>query len=89
LSRAVPDLRGHGRSRGLPPPYTTLQLAYDPSRLIDHLDIGSTAVLGYSAVCMLFAFATGKRPTIFGRRQLRIPRVASSYFAKKVSAMRN
>ena len=23
----VPDLRGHGRSRGLPPPYTPTQLA--------------------------------------------------------------
>jgi 3-oxoadipate enol-lactonase len=44
----VPDLRGHGRSRGLPPPYTTAQLADDLSRLLDHLGIGSTAVLGYS-----------------------------------------
>lgn len=24
----APDLRGHGRSRGLPPPYTAAQLAY-------------------------------------------------------------
>src|SRR5512133_596346 len=44
----VPDLRGHGRSRGLPPPYTAAQLASDLSRLLDHLGIGSTAVLGYS-----------------------------------------
>ncbi len=44
----VPDLRGHGRSRGLPPPYTAVQLASDLSRLLDHLGIGSTAVLGYS-----------------------------------------
>lgn len=44
----VPDLRGHGRSRGLPPPYTVRQLAADLSRLLDHLGIGSTAVLGYS-----------------------------------------
>jgi pimeloyl-ACP methyl ester carboxylesterase len=44
----VPDLRGHGRSRGLPPPYTTAQMASDLSRLLDHLGIGSTAVLGYS-----------------------------------------
>lgn len=44
----VPDLRGHGRSRGLPPPYSVAQLAADLSRLLDHLGIGSTAVLGYS-----------------------------------------
>jgi pimeloyl-ACP methyl ester carboxylesterase len=44
----VPDLRGHGRSRGLPPPYTAAQLASDLSRLLDHLGIDSTAVLGYS-----------------------------------------
>jgi pimeloyl-ACP methyl ester carboxylesterase len=44
----IPDLRGHGRSRGLPPPYTAAQLASDLARLLDHLDIDSTAVLGYS-----------------------------------------
>ena len=44
----VPDLRGHGRSRGLPPPYTAAQLAADLSNLLDHLGIDSTAVLGYS-----------------------------------------
>ncbi|MEU2616126.1 alpha/beta hydrolase [Micromonospora sp. NPDC007271] len=44
----VPDLRGHGRSRGLPPPYAAAQLASDLSRLLDHLGIDSTAVLGYS-----------------------------------------
>ena len=44
----VPDLRGHGRSRGLPPPYTAAQLASDLARLLDHLGIASTAVLGYS-----------------------------------------
>jgi len=44
----IPDLRGHGRSRGLPPPYTTAQLAADLSHLLDHLGVDSTAVLGYS-----------------------------------------
>ena len=44
----VPDLRGHGRSRGLPPPYSARQLAADLARLLDDLAIGSTAVLGYS-----------------------------------------
>jgi pimeloyl-ACP methyl ester carboxylesterase len=44
----VPDLRGHGRSGGLAPPYTVAQLAADLSRLLDHLGIDSTAVLGYS-----------------------------------------
>jgi 3-oxoadipate enol-lactonase len=44
----VPDLRGHGRSRTLPPPYTVTQLAADLAQLLDHLGIDSTAVLGYS-----------------------------------------
>lgn len=44
----VPDLRGHGRSRGLPPPYTAAQLASDLTYLLDHLGGESTAVLGYS-----------------------------------------
>jgi pimeloyl-ACP methyl ester carboxylesterase len=44
----VPDLRGHGRSRGLPPPYTAAQLASDLACLLDHLGVDSTAVLGYS-----------------------------------------
>jgi pimeloyl-ACP methyl ester carboxylesterase len=44
----VPDLRGHGRSRGLPPPYSAKQLASDLSRLLDHLGIDSASVLGYS-----------------------------------------
>jgi pimeloyl-ACP methyl ester carboxylesterase len=44
----VPDLRGHGRSRGLAPTFTAAQLASDLSRLLDHLGIDSTAVLGYS-----------------------------------------
>jgi 3-oxoadipate enol-lactonase len=44
----VPDLRGHGRSRGLPPPHTPTQLAGDLARLLDHLGIASTSVLGYS-----------------------------------------
>lgn len=44
----VPDLRGHGRSRGLAPPYSARQLAADLARLLDDLAIGSTAVLGYS-----------------------------------------
>jgi 3-oxoadipate enol-lactonase len=44
----VPDLRGHGRSRGLPPPSATANWAADLSRLLDHLGVESTAVLGYS-----------------------------------------
>jgi pimeloyl-ACP methyl ester carboxylesterase len=44
----IPDLRGHGRSRGMPPPYTVPQLAVDLVRLLDHLGIEACAVLGYS-----------------------------------------
>jgi 3-oxoadipate enol-lactonase len=54
----VPDLRGHGRSRQMPPPYTVAQLASDLARLLDHLGIESTALLGYSqggAIAQQFA----------------------------------
>lgn len=44
----VPDLRGHGQSRTLPPPYTATQLASDLARVLEHLGVDSTAVLGYS-----------------------------------------
>jgi pimeloyl-ACP methyl ester carboxylesterase len=44
----VSDLRGHGRSRALAPPFRAAQLASDLSRLLDHLGLDSTAVLGYS-----------------------------------------
>jgi len=60
----VPDLRGHGRSRGLAPPYTAAQLASDLSRLLDHLGIDSTAMLGYSyggAIVQQLAFDHPKR----------------------------
>jgi pimeloyl-ACP methyl ester carboxylesterase len=43
-----PDLRGHGRSRGLPPPYTVAQLASDLLPVLDDLGVDTTAVLGYS-----------------------------------------
>ena len=44
----VPDLRGHGMSSTLGPPYTVAQLAADLSRLLDHQRINSIAVIGYS-----------------------------------------
>jgi pimeloyl-ACP methyl ester carboxylesterase len=44
----VPDLRGHGRSRELPAPYTVPQLAADLAAILEHLGIASAAVLGYS-----------------------------------------
>jgi pimeloyl-ACP methyl ester carboxylesterase len=44
----IPDLRGHGRSRSLPPSYSVMQHANDLAQLLDHLGVASTAVLGYS-----------------------------------------
>lgn len=54
----VPDLRGSGKSRELPPPYTVEQQAADLARLLDGLGIDSADVLGYSqggAVAQQFA----------------------------------
>jgi pimeloyl-ACP methyl ester carboxylesterase len=44
----VPDLRGHGRSRALPPPYTVERLARDLADLLDHIGVDTVDVLGYS-----------------------------------------
>jgi pimeloyl-ACP methyl ester carboxylesterase len=44
----IPDLRGCGRSRNLPPPYSVKQQAADLAALLDHLDLASTDTLGYS-----------------------------------------
>ncbi len=60
----IPDLRAHGHSRGLPPPYTPAQMASDLARLLDSLGIESTAVLGYSmggAIAQQFALDYPKR----------------------------
>lgn len=44
----VPDLRGHGHSRGLPPPYDATVMASDLVQLLDALGLPPVAVLGYS-----------------------------------------
>jgi pimeloyl-ACP methyl ester carboxylesterase len=44
----IPDLRGCGKSRELPPPYTVEQQAADLAELLRHLEIESADVLGYS-----------------------------------------
>ena len=60
----IPDLRGHGQSRKLPPPYTPVQMASDLARLLDHLGIESAAVLGDSmggAIAQQFTIDYPKR----------------------------
>lgn len=44
----IPDLRGCGRSRNLPPPYSVKQQAADLAVLLEHLGIAKTDALGYS-----------------------------------------
>jgi pimeloyl-ACP methyl ester carboxylesterase len=54
----VPDLRGAGRSRTLPPPDTVERQAQDLAALVDKLSIDQADVLGYSqggAVALQFA----------------------------------
>ncbi len=44
----IPDLRGCGGSRDLPPPYSVRQQAADLAVLLGHLGIASADALGYS-----------------------------------------
>jgi pimeloyl-ACP methyl ester carboxylesterase len=44
----IPDLRGCGKSRSLPPPYSVAQQAADLARLLDHLGVATADALGYS-----------------------------------------
>ncbi len=44
----APDLRGRGRSAGLPAPYGLARHAEDLEALLDHLDIGAATVVGHS-----------------------------------------
>lgn len=44
----VPDLRGHGQSKHLMPPYTVERYAHDLAMLLKSLSITSVIVLGYS-----------------------------------------
>jgi len=44
----TPDLRGHGRSKNMPGPYTTVQHAEDIKKLLNALNIHSAYILGYS-----------------------------------------
>jgi len=44
----IPDLRGCGASRKLPPPYSVKQQAADLAALLDRLGVASADALGYS-----------------------------------------
>jgi lipase len=44
----APDLRGRGRSGGLPGPYALIDLADDAARMLDALDVERVAVAGHS-----------------------------------------
>ncbi len=44
----APDLRGRGRSSGLPGPYGMVQHADDLARLVDQLGLGPVPVVGHS-----------------------------------------
>src|SRR5687767_6388482 len=44
----VPDARGHGRSGGLPGPFSHRQCALDALALLDHLGVGRCQAIGVS-----------------------------------------
>lgn len=60
------DNRGHGRSEKLydPDRYQAPLMAADAARLLDHLDIGTADVMGYSMGARISAFLALERPDI-------------------------
>lgn len=60
------DNRGHGESEKLydPERYSASIMADDAARLIDHLGIGPTFVMGYSMGARIAAFLTMQRPDL-------------------------
>jgi pimeloyl-ACP methyl ester carboxylesterase len=48
LRLLLPDLRGHGESEAIPPPYTLVDLAEDLRQLLDHLAIERVVLAGLS-----------------------------------------
>lgn len=66
-----PDLRGHGKSAGLGPPYTTTQLAQDVVELLDALGVDSFDLFGYSnggivAECLAATYPRRVRRLVLG-----------------------
>ncbi|MCB1492540.1 MAG: alpha/beta hydrolase [Rhodobiaceae bacterium] len=63
------DNRGHGRSEKLydPAAYPAPVMAEDAARLIRHLGIGGTAVMGYSMGARISAFLALKHPDLVSR----------------------
>lgn len=62
----APDLRGRGRSRGLPGPYGIDEHARDMVAVLDHLGIDRTAVLGHSLGAWIAAALATARPDRVG-----------------------
>jgi pimeloyl-ACP methyl ester carboxylesterase len=48
VTLVAPDLRGRGRSNGLPAPYTIAQHADDCAAVLDHVGAGTAVVAGHS-----------------------------------------
>lgn len=58
----APDLRGRGRSNGLPPPYGLSQLADDAARVLDALDVENAVVVGHSMGAFVAARLADRHP---------------------------
>jgi pimeloyl-ACP methyl ester carboxylesterase len=63
------DNRGHGESQKLydPAQYSASIMADDAGRLLDHLGLRQSAIMGYSMGARIAAFLTLQRPTMVSR----------------------
>jgi len=63
----IPDLRGHGASGAMAPPFDVESMAGDVAELLDETDSGSAAVLGYSHGGAVAQALARVRPSSVGR----------------------
>lgn len=63
----IPDLRGHGESKNMPGPYTTVQHAEDIKKLLDALNIKNAYVLGSSYGGVVAQQITHMYPTVVSK----------------------
>jgi pimeloyl-ACP methyl ester carboxylesterase len=84
-----PDLRGFGRSRGLPGPYTLEVIADDVATLLDELDIEDVVVVGFAfGAAVALELSAAKPQRLRELVLIGVPSHTYSPYARMPKAMR-